>query len=113
MSATLTVTFPTTTTSSASSTCTSASSIFLKKYKPLLHPSSFIGTFSTKSCNGSLSRRSSSCFRRIKLKPTSPIVMEWQDCTVKMEIDVPISVAYQCYSDREAIPQWMPFISIG
>lgn len=28
-----------------------------------------------------------------------------------MEIDVPISVAYNCYSDREAIPQWMPFIS--
>ncbi|KAK7392196.1 hypothetical protein VNO78_20626 [Psophocarpus tetragonolobus] len=37
--------------------------------------------------------------------------MEWQDCTVKMEIDVPISVAYSCYSDREAIPKWMPFIS--
>ncbi|KAH6777437.1 Polyketide cyclase/dehydrase and lipid transport superfamily protein [Perilla frutescens var. hirtella] len=43
-------------------------------------------------------------------RPFSP-VMEWQDCTVKMEIDVPISVAYKCYSDREAIPQWMPFIS--
>lgn len=28
-----------------------------------------------------------------------------------MEIDVPISVAYDCYSDREAIPRWMPFIS--
>lgn len=28
-----------------------------------------------------------------------------------MDIDVPISVAYKCYSDREAIPQWMPFIS--
>ncbi|KAL3531559.1 hypothetical protein ACH5RR_010881 [Cinchona calisaya] len=38
-------------------------------------------------------------------------VMEWQDCTVKMEIDVPISVAYTCYADREAIPRWMPFIS--
>ncbi|CAJ1969625.1 unnamed protein product [Sphenostylis stenocarpa] len=38
-------------------------------------------------------------------------VMEWQDCTVKMDIDVPISVAYACYSDREAIPKWMPFIS--
>ncbi|XP_027934973.1 uncharacterized protein LOC114190333 [Vigna unguiculata] len=38
-------------------------------------------------------------------------VMEWQDCTVKMQIDVPISVAYACYSDREAIPKWMPFIS--
>lgn len=33
------------------------------------------------------------------------------ECRVKMEIDVPISVAYSCYSDREAIPQWMPFIS--
>ncbi|XP_018832886.1 uncharacterized protein LOC109000471 [Juglans regia] len=43
-------------------------------------------------------------------KPLSP-VMEWQDCTVKMELDVPISVAYNCYSDREAIPRWMPFIS--
>ncbi|XP_019441271.1 PREDICTED: uncharacterized protein LOC109346261 isoform X2 [Lupinus angustifolius] len=38
-------------------------------------------------------------------------VMEWQDCTVKMEVDVPVSVAYNCYLDREAIPNWMPFIS--
>ncbi|XP_043709567.1 uncharacterized protein LOC122658608 [Telopea speciosissima] len=38
-------------------------------------------------------------------------VMEWQDCTAKMEIDVPCSVAYNCYSDRESIPRWMPFIS--
>uniref|UniRef100_A0A1D1XP30 Putative 17. protein in melC2-rnhH intergenic region n=1 Tax=Anthurium amnicola TaxID=1678845 RepID=A0A1D1XP30_9ARAE len=29
----------------------------------------------------------------------------------EIEIDVPCSVAYDCYSDREAIPQWMPFIS--
>ncbi|PIN09926.1 hypothetical protein CDL12_17490 [Handroanthus impetiginosus] len=43
-------------------------------------------------------------------RPLTP-VMEWQDCTVKTELDVPISVAYKCYSDREAIPQWMPFIS--
>ncbi|XWS76701.1 hypothetical protein CRYUN_Cryun01aG0200400 [Craigia yunnanensis] len=43
-------------------------------------------------------------------RPFSP-VMEWQDCTVRMEIDVPSSVAYKCYSDREAIPNWMPFIS--
>lgn len=28
-----------------------------------------------------------------------------------MEMDVPISVAYECYSDRESIPRWMPFIS--
>ncbi|KAK1420441.1 hypothetical protein QVD17_22041 [Tagetes erecta] len=41
----------------------------------------------------------------------STVVMEWQDCTVKMEIDVPISTAYNCYLDREAIPRWMPFIS--
>ncbi|XP_073223611.1 uncharacterized protein [Cicer arietinum] len=38
-------------------------------------------------------------------------VMEWQDCTVKKEVDVPVSVAFACYSDREAIPEWMPFIS--
>lgn len=37
--------------------------------------------------------------------------MEWQDSKVKMEIDVPVSVAYDCYLDREAIPRWMPFIS--
>ncbi|KAL8142668.1 hypothetical protein V2J09_015700 [Rumex salicifolius] len=43
-------------------------------------------------------------------KPFNPI-MEWQDCTVKMEVDVPASLAYKCYSDREAMPQWMPFIS--
>lgn len=30
---------------------------------------------------------------------------------MKLDIDVPISVAYNCYLDREAIPQWMPFIS--
>ncbi|KAJ1425618.1 START-like domain superfamily [Sesbania bispinosa] len=56
-------------------------------------------------------------FPRTKQTPTfhrfkrfSP-VMEWQDCKVKMEIDVPVSVAFACYSDREAIPNWMPFIS--
>ncbi|KAF5177526.1 Polyketide cyclase / dehydrase and lipid transport protein, partial [Thalictrum thalictroides] len=43
-------------------------------------------------------------------RPVSP-VMEWQDCTVRMEVDIPISVAYNCYSDREAIARWMPFIS--
>ncbi|RZC56070.1 hypothetical protein C5167_014921 [Papaver somniferum] len=44
-------------------------------------------------------------------RPISPIFMEWQDCTVKMDIDVPVSTAYNCYLDREAIPRWMPFIS--
>ncbi|KAL0389758.1 UNVERIFIED_CONTAM: hypothetical protein Scaly_0332900 [Sesamum calycinum] len=47
----------------------------------------------------------------VKLQRSISPVMEWQDCTVKMEIDLPTSVAYKCYSDREAIPQWMPFIS--
>ncbi|XVF32958.1 hypothetical protein REPUB_Repub17cG0127600 [Reevesia pubescens] len=44
-------------------------------------------------------------------RPFSPPVMKWQDCTVKMEIDVSASMAYKCYSDREAIANWMPFIS--
>ncbi|XP_077219309.1 uncharacterized protein LOC143853433 [Tasmannia lanceolata] len=44
------------------------------------------------------------------VRPFSP-VMEWQDCKATIEVDVPCSVAYDCYSDREAIPQWMPFIS--
>ncbi|KAI3977276.1 hypothetical protein MKX01_030902 [Papaver californicum] len=48
---------------------------------------------------------------RGRRRPISPIVMEWQDCTVKMDIDVPVSTAYNCYLDREAIPRWMPFIS--
>ncbi|XP_073008888.1 uncharacterized protein [Typha latifolia] len=38
-------------------------------------------------------------------------VMEWQECSSEIEVAVPCSVAYQCYSDRETIPQWMPFIS--
>uniref|UniRef100_J3KZE1 Coenzyme Q-binding protein COQ10 START domain-containing protein n=1 Tax=Oryza brachyantha TaxID=4533 RepID=J3KZE1_ORYBR len=31
--------------------------------------------------------------------------------STEIEVDVPCSVAYQCYSERETIPQWMPFIS--
>ncbi|XP_030549513.1 uncharacterized protein LOC115754584 [Rhodamnia argentea] len=60
-----------------------------------------------RSIHGSARRRSLSTTGIIPFSP----VMEWQDCTVKMEIDVPISVAYECYSDRESIPRWMPFIS--
>ncbi|XP_074585078.1 uncharacterized protein LOC141840887 [Curcuma longa] len=45
-----------------------------------------------------------------KRRPFSP-VMEWQDCSSEIEVDVPCSVAYDCYSDRETIPKWMPFIS--
>ena len=28
-----------------------------------------------------------------------------------MEVDVPVSVAYNFYLDRESFPKWMPFIS--
>ncbi|XP_050101832.1 uncharacterized protein LOC126581934 [Malus sylvestris] len=70
-------------------------------------PPSSLGDFSFKIPCGSF-RRSSVL---TGFRSTSPVVMQWQDCTVKMEIDVPISVAYDCYSDREAIPRWMPFIS--
>ena len=44
------------------------------------------------------------------LCPTSSRISEIK-CRVKMEVDVPVSVAYDCYSDREAMPKWMPFIS--
>ncbi|CAN1159164.1 hypothetical protein LINPERPRIM_LOCUS12254 [Linum perenne] len=56
-------------------------------------------------------RRRSSSRSKLFSKPYSPPVMQWQDCTVKKEIDIPVSVAYDCYSDREAIAKWMPFIS--
>ncbi|KAI0510840.1 hypothetical protein KFK09_011449 [Dendrobium nobile] len=46
----------------------------------------------------------------IPRRPLSP-VMEWQDCSSVIEADVPCSVAYECYSNKELIPQWMPFIS--
>ncbi|XP_031504250.1 uncharacterized protein LOC116266911 [Nymphaea colorata] len=38
-------------------------------------------------------------------------VMEWQDCRAVVEVEVPCSVAYDYYSEREAIPRWMPMIS--
>ncbi|XP_047311457.1 uncharacterized protein LOC124914879 isoform X2 [Impatiens glandulifera] len=41
-------------------------------------------------------RTSSAAAWNSPVRPLS-VVMEWQDCT--------------CYSDREAIPKWMPFIS--
>lgn len=45
------------------------------------------------------------------LKPFEFSWVYWTERRVKMEIDVPTSVAYTCYSDRQAIPRWMPFIS--
>uniref|UniRef100_A0ACD5VXS8 Uncharacterized protein n=2 Tax=Avena sativa TaxID=4498 RepID=A0ACD5VXS8_AVESA len=61
-------------------------------------------------CEGMASRGSSS---RARARPAlfSPVVMEWQECSAEIEVEVPSSVAYQCYSERETIPQWMPFIS--
>uniref|UniRef100_A0A803R5E7 Coenzyme Q-binding protein COQ10 START domain-containing protein n=2 Tax=Cannabis sativa TaxID=3483 RepID=A0A803R5E7_CANSA len=71
-----------------------------------LRPSPSLNRLLFKIPSGSVNRSSVlTGFRSI-----SP-VMEWQDCTVKREMDVPASVAYKCYSDREAIPRWMPFIS--
>ncbi|VVB06943.1 unnamed protein product [Arabis nemorensis] len=37
--------------------------------------------------------------------------MEWQECKVKMMVEVPVALAYELYSDRESIPTWMSFIS--
>ncbi|KAM0948439.1 putative coenzyme Q-binding protein COQ10, START [Dioscorea sansibarensis] len=78
----------------------------------LLHP---LRTFFSKPYPNNLFLRSSSNgIRRrpffIPIGPFSP-VMEWQDCSAKLDIDVPCSIAYECYSDRESIPKWMPFIS--
>ncbi|ANM66682.1 Polyketide cyclase / dehydrase and lipid transport protein [Arabidopsis thaliana] len=47
----------------------------------------------------------SSVFRRFDT------LMEWQECKVKMKVEVPVSVAYGLYSERESIPKWMTFIS--
>ncbi|KAL0903210.1 hypothetical protein M5K25_027570 [Dendrobium thyrsiflorum] len=52
-------------------------------------------------------KRKSNLIPRRLLSP----VMEWQDCSSMIEADVPCSVAYECYSNKELIPQWMPFIS--
>ncbi|GAB2298513.1 hypothetical protein Dimus_032576 [Dionaea muscipula] len=57
---------------------------------------------------GSLNQRST--FTSSSTRPFSP-VMEWQDCKVKLDVNVPASVAYKSYLDREAIAEWMPFIS--
>ncbi|GAV64074.1 Polyketide_cyc domain-containing protein [Cephalotus follicularis] len=74
-------------------------------------PSCRISSLKQLSLNHLFNRIPHGSFKRSSLKPFSPPVMEWQDCTVKMVVDVPVSVAYDCYSDREAIPRWMPFIS--
>ncbi|CAA2981136.1 Hypothetical predicted protein [Olea europaea subsp. europaea] len=62
---------------------------------------------------GSHKRNSHYSLTAFKFKRPFSSVMEWQDCTVKMEVGVPTSVAYKCYADREAIPQWMAFIRMN
>ncbi|CAF2034628.1 unnamed protein product [Brassica napus] len=47
----------------------------------------------------------SSVFRRLDT------LMEWQECKVRKKVEVPVSVAYGLYSERESIPRWMTFIS--
>ncbi|KAG7553307.1 Coenzyme Q-binding protein COQ10 START domain [Arabidopsis thaliana x Arabidopsis arenosa] len=67
--------------------------------KPLTLSSRFSPLIST---NKSLK---SSVFKRFDT------LMEWQECKVKMKVEVPVSVAYGLYSERESIPKWMTFIS--
>ncbi|CAN6909087.1 unnamed protein product [Brassica oleracea] len=62
---------------------------------PQLHP---------KTLNGS---------SRFNTRKRTSVSMEWQDCIVKMKVDVPASVAYNfyLYLDPESFPKLMPFIS--
>ncbi|KAH9318691.1 hypothetical protein KI387_020460, partial [Taxus chinensis] len=39
------------------------------------------------------------------------ITMAWQDCTARMEVGVPLSVAWELWSDREGLNRWMPWIA--
>ncbi|KAL3348302.1 hypothetical protein AABB24_021788 [Solanum stoloniferum] len=118
MSATAVV--PSSVTMSAAATSASASHILNHNHQLIVSlngrrksisasSSSFISAYRL-NCSISRSSRRISFPSTMRIRPLSP-VMEWQDCTIKMEVDVPISVAYKCYSDREAIPEWMPFIS--
>nr|VDD59610.1 unnamed protein product [Brassica oleracea] len=61
---------------------------------PQLHP---------KTLNGS---------SRFNTRKRTSVSMEWQDCIVKMKVDVPASVAYNfyLYLDPESFPKLMPFI---
>lgn len=74
---------------------------------PQLLPLNGSSSSSSRSPSSSVTRRSRFNTRN---KPFS-VSMEWQDCTVKMEVDIPVSVAYNFYLDRESFPKWMPFIS--
>lgn len=37
--------------------------------------------------------------------------MAWQDNTARVEVDVPLSVAWELWSDREGVNRWMPWIA--
>ncbi|KAL2535210.1 uncharacterized protein Fot_16601 [Forsythia ovata] len=102
-------------TAAASAVVVNHKIVNLNRRKSTLLPSSSSSFISTKypsyRYDGPHKRQSHYYLTGFKFRRLFSPVMEWQDCTVKMEMDVPISVAYKCYSDREAIPQWMPFIS--
>lgn len=70
-------------------------------------PKSFPQLLPKTTLNGYFSHSPSKFNSRKRLS----VSMEWQDCTVKMEVDIPVSVAYNFYLDRESFPKWMPFIS--
>ncbi|XP_057853417.2 uncharacterized protein LOC131063576 isoform X2 [Cryptomeria japonica] len=46
-----------------------------------------------------------------KPRTTRKITMAWQDSTVRAEVDVPLSVAWELWSDREGLNRWMPWIA--
>ncbi|KAL0800622.1 hypothetical protein Bca101_055797 [Brassica carinata] len=76
-----------------------------KSFSQLL-PKTTLNGSSSHSPSSSVNRRS-----RLSTRKRLSVSMEWQDCTVKMEVDIPVSVAYNFYLDRESFPKWMPFIS--
>ncbi|KAJ0245254.1 Polyketide_cyc domain-containing protein [Hirschfeldia incana] len=78
--------------------------------KPKSFPQSLLKT----TLNGSSTHRLAQPVTRrsrFNTRKRLSVSMEWQDCTVKMEVDIPVSVAYNFYLDRESFPKWMPFIS--
>nr|ABK23958.1 unknown [Picea sitchensis] len=40
-----------------------------------------------------------------------PTTMAWQDITARVEVDAPLSVAWELWSDREGVNRWMPWIA--
>ncbi|GAB2254493.1 hypothetical protein Droror1_Dr00022302 [Drosera rotundifolia] len=99
----------TTTTRLSQFTCSSSSIIKRHSHSDsphVLHCRPRRRNFNDRFVFGIVPRRSIS-----KSRAVSPVVMEWQDCKVKLDVDIPAAVAYKIYLDREAMPKWIPFIS--